>query len=243
MISLEKPQVCRRFVVETSKLCIMKINKVETKKVKYLILFNVLSVFQSLFSQDNKKFSLTIEYSPNYSRLTNEVINERFKLSYNALLRMSYHTNGKFKPTIGLGFLNTGELERSDIGGQLGIESIKFVHNYNYLYVPIGAKINLGQLFFHPEIGLGVNTSNKTKQITEFTNGDTEKETIDEQLIAGEFNNLSIPISLSVGTDFKIASKSFSAGIKGYYGLNQVVKDVPRNNHYFGIGLIIAMNL
>ncbi len=243
MISLEKPQVCCRFVVETSKLCIMKINKMETKKVKYLILLMVLGVFQSLFSQDNKKFSLTIEYSPNYARLTNEVVNERFKLSHNALLRISYHTNGKIKPTIGLGFLNTGELERSDIGGQFGIESIKFIHNYNYLYVPIGAKINFGQLFFHPEIGLGVNISNKTNQITEFTNGDTEKETIDEQLIAGEFNNLSIPISLSVGTDFKIASKSFSTGIKGYYGLNQVVKDVPRDNHYFGIGLIIAMNL
>ena len=159
------------------------------------------------------------------------------------MLRISYHTNGKIKPTIGLGFLNTGELERSDIGGQLGIESIKFIHNYNYLYVPIGAKINLGQLFFHPEIGLGVNTSNKTNQITEFTNGDTEKETIDEQLIADEVNNLSIPISLAVGLDFNIASKSFSSGIKGYYGLNQVVKDVPRDNHYFGIGLIIAMNL
>ncbi len=221
----------------------MKIIKVETKKVKYLILFMVLGVFQSLFSQDHKKFSLTIEYSPNYSRLTNEVVNERFKLSHNALLRMSYLSNGKIKPTIGLGFLNTGELERSDFGGQLGIETIKFVHNYNYLYVPIGAKISLGQFYVLPEIGLGINISNKTKQITEFTNGDIEKETIDIQLIAGEFNNLSIPISLSVGTDFKIASKSFSTGIKGYYGLNQVVKDVPRDNHYFGIGLIIAMNL
>lgn len=240
---MERPKVYCRFVVEISKLCIIKIKKMKTKKVKYLVLFMVIGVFQSLYSQNNKKFSLTIEYVPNYSRLTNEVINERFKLSHNALLRISYHTKGKIKPTIGLGFLNTGELERSDIGGQLGIESIKFIHNYNYLYVPIGAKINFGQLFFHPEIGLGVNTSNKTKQITEFTNGDTEKETIDEQLIAGEFNNLSIPISLSVGTDFKIASKSFSTGIKGYYGLNQVVKDVPRNNHYFGIGLIIAMNL
>lgn len=66
MISLERPKVCCRFVVETSKLCIMKINKVKTKKVKYLILFMVMGFFQSLFSQDNKKFSLIIEYSPNY---------------------------------------------------------------------------------------------------------------------------------------------------------------------------------
>jgi hypothetical protein len=221
----------------------MKIKKMKTKKVKYLILFMVVGVFQSLFSQENKKFGLTIEYSPNYSRLTNEVVNERFKLSHNALLRMSYNADSKIKPTIGLGFLNTGELESSELGGQLGIESIKFIHNYNYLYIPIGAKISFGQFYVIPEIGLGINISNKTKQITKFTNGETEKETRKEQPNSCEFNNLSIPISLSVGTDFKLAGKSFSTGIKGYYGLNQVVKDVPRDNHYFGIGLIIAINL
>jgi len=203
----------------------------------------VVGVFQSLFSQENKKFGLTLEYSPNYSRITNEVVNERFKLSHNALLRISYHANGKIKPTIGLGFLNTGELESSELGGQLGIESIKFIHNYNYLYIPIGAKISLGQFYVLPEIGLGINVSKKTKQITEFTNGETEKETREETFNSGKFNNLTIPISISVGTDFQMADISFSTGIKGYYGLNQVVKDVPRDNHYFGIGLILAINL
>ena len=229
--------------MDLSKLCSMKIKKMETKKVKYLILFMVVGVFQSLFSQDNKRFGLTIEYSPNYSRITNEVVNERFKLSHNALLRMSYHANGKIKPTIGLGFLNTGELESSELGGQLGIESIKYIHNYNYLYIPIGAKISLGQFYVLPEIGLGINVSKKTKQITEFTNGETEKETREETFNSGKFNNVTIPVSISVGTDFRMAGISFSTGIKGYYGLNQVVKDVPRDNHYFGIGLILAMNI
>lgn len=53
----------------------------------------------------------------------------------------------------------------------------------------------------------------------------------------------SIPVSLAVGTDFKLAGISFSTGIKGYYGLNQVVRDVPRDNHYYGIGLLVAVNL
>jgi hypothetical protein len=214
-----------------------------TKQVKYLILILIISYSQSLLSQGNNKFILTIEYSPNYSRLTNEVVNERFKLSHNALLRISYSGNVKFKPTIGLGYLNTGELEKSEIGGQLGIESVKFIHNYNYLYLPLGVKINYGQFYFLPEIGLGINISNKTEQSTKFTNGETEKETKDVQLNSGEFNNFSIPISISMGTDFKLAGKSFSTGIKGYYGLNRLVKDVPRDNHYFGIGLIIATNL
>lgn len=213
-----------------------------TKEIKYLILFLLVSTSQTLFSQENN-FNLTIEYSPNYSRLTNEVVNEKFKLSHNALLRISYNTNGKIKPTFGIGFLNTGESESSEIGGQFGIESVKFIHNYNYLYIPIGAKINLGKLYLLPELGIGLNFSNKTKQITEFTNGETEKETRDEQLVVGEFNKISIPLSLSVGTDLELFGKSFSTGLKGYYGLNQVVNDVPRNNHYFGIGIILAMNL
>lgn len=214
-----------------------------TKEIKYLILFLFVSISQTPFSQENRKFKLTVEYSPNYSKLTDEVVNERFKLSHNALLRINYNTKGNIKPTIGLGFLNTGELESSEIGGQLGIESIKFIHNYNYLYIPIGAKINLGNLYLLPELGIGINLSNKTKQVTEFTNGETEKETIDEQLVFDEFTKMSIPLSLSVGTDLELFGKSFSTGLKGYYGLNQVVKDVPRNNHYFGIGLILAMNL
>ncbi|MEE9437776.1 MAG: hypothetical protein V3V14_02170 [Saprospiraceae bacterium] len=194
-----------------------------TKEIKYLILFILVITSQILFSQENK-FSLTVEYSPNYSRLTNQVVNEKFKLSHNALLRISYNTNGKIKPTIGIGFLNTGESESIEIGGQLGIESIKSIHNFNYLYIPIGAKINVGKLYLLPELGIGINISNKKKQITEFTNGETEKETNDEQLNFGEFNKISIPISLSVGTDFTIGNKSFSSGLKGSYGFRSSCK-------------------
>jgi hypothetical protein len=212
------------------------------KKIKYLILYILLSSFQILFSQE-KKFGITVEYSPNYSKLTDEVVNERFKLSHNALLRISYNTNGKIKPTIGLGFLNTGELEKSEIGGQLGIESVKTIHNYNYLFVPIGVKINFGRLYLLPEMGFGINLSNKTKQITKYTNGEIKKETRDEQLIFGKFNKLSIPMSLSFGIDFMVGNISFSTGLKGYLSLNQVVRDVPRKNQYFGFGLILAVNL
>jgi len=183
--------------------------------INYLILILLLSTTLTLHSQENK-FNLTVEYSPNISRLTNEVVNEKFKLSHNALLRISYNSNGKIKPTIGLGFLNTGELESTQIGGQLGIESIKFIQNYNYLIVPIGFKYSMGKLYVLPELGIGINISNKTKQITEFTNGETEKETRDAGLNSGEFNKLSIPISISIGTDLELFGKSFSTGLKGY---------------------------
>jgi hypothetical protein len=214
-----------------------------TKEIKYLILFLFVSISQTLFSQENNKFRLTVEYSPNYSMLTDEVVNERFKLSHNALFRISYNSKGKLKPTIGLGFLNTGELERSEIGGQLGTESVKFIQNHNYLMIPIGFKYSIGRLFILPEIGFALNISNKTRQITEFSNGETERETRDMGLNSGEFNKLTIPFFLSIGTDLELFGKSFSTGLKGYYGLNHVVNDVPRNNHYFGFGIILAMNL
>jgi len=196
-----------------------------------------------LFSQE-KKFGLTIEYAPNYSKLTNEgLIDEKFKLSHNALVRISANTDGNLKPTIGLGFLNIGDVVTSPIGGQLGIESIKYIDNHNYIYIPVGAKINFGTLFLLPELGIGVNLSNRTTQITRYTNGETEKESRDQQLYGGKFNKISIPMFLSFGTDFMVGKQSFSTGLKAYYGLNQVVRNVPRKNHYFGFGLILAMNL
>ena len=210
--------------------------------INYLILILLLSITQHLLSQGNK-FNLTVEYSPNLSRLTNEIVKEKSKLSHNALLRIGYNTNGKITPTIGLGFLNTGEFESSEVGGQLGIESVKFIQNHNYLMVPIGFKYSIGRLYILPEIGFALNISNKTRQITQFSNGETERETRDMGLNFGEFNKLTIPILLSIGTDLELFGKSFSTGLKGYYGLNQVVNNVPRNNHYFGFGILLAMNL
>jgi len=207
------------------------------------VLIVIQSYCKGLIAQSNTKFNFTIEYSPNYSRLTNEVVNESFKLSHNVLIRLSYNLNSNIKPTFGLGFLNTGELESAQIGGQLGIEAVKSIQNYNYLYMPIGAKIDVGYFYLLPEIGVGFNITNKTTQIIEYSDGSTQKETRDAGLNSGEFNKLSIPFSISIGKDFKLSNISLSTGLKVYYGINQVVKDVPRNNHYFGGGLILAINL
>ena len=47
--------------------------------IKYLISFLLISTAQLLLAQENN-FGLTVEYAPNYSRLTNEVVNENFKI-------------------------------------------------------------------------------------------------------------------------------------------------------------------
>ena len=197
---------------------------------------------QLSYAQENK-FSLNLEYSPNVSKLTDAVADERYKLSHNALLRIEFNLENNIKPTIGIGFLNTGVVQIFENDAFPAIESFKFIQNYNYLLVPIGAKIYFGNFYLLPEIGLAINIFNRTKEIIKFTNGETIKETKYAQSNPGEFNSVSIPLSLSIGKEFNFANKTFSTGLKGYYGLNNIIRGLPRNNHYYGLGLIIATKL
>ena len=212
------------------------------KKIKTIWLILIGLLFSITIFSQTKRFSMTIEYSPNLSGITDEVVNEKYKISHNAVLRIEYKTNTKIQPTIGLGFLNTGKFWIWEVRAA-GIDEFNFINNYNYIIIPIGAKINLGRFYFLPEIGFGLNFSNKTKRITKYTNGEIEKETIDEKLNSEEFNRVSIPILIGLGKEFQIGGKSFEVGVKGYYGLNNVVKDVPRNNHYYGFGFLFGILL
>ena len=145
---------------------------------------------------------------------------------------------------MGIGFLNTGSFARQEVtNNQLGLRRVTFFQNYNYVFIPIGAKISIGSYYALPEIGLAFNVSNKTRQITEFTDGQVVKETRDMQLNFGTHNPLTIPLNIAIGRNINVGKFSFSTGIKGYYSLNQVVKDVVRDNQYFGFGIFIGMEL
>jgi len=208
-------------------------------KSKIISMVIILSIFlvQILSAQENK-FSLSIEYSPNFSKLTDEIINEKYKISHNALIRIEYNTDGNIKPTIGLGFMNTGELEKSEIVESPGIDNIKFIHNY--FIIQIGAKIYLSKIFLLPEICLGYNIANKYLKVTNYQSGKKEIVIDDETLSLGEFNKISIPVLMTIGTELKIANKTFSFGMKGYYGIYRVVRDVPWKNNYYGLGIFLG---
>jgi len=72
------------------------------------LFFICLSLCFSAFGQD-KKFSINIELSPNISKLSNGFIPTDMKLSFNGLVRLEYNSNERLRPTIGIGYLNTGE--------------------------------------------------------------------------------------------------------------------------------------
>ena len=211
---------------------------------KYLLLFLLLTFAQTIFSQENK-FGLTIEYAPSVSRFTRGGDIEKFNFSQNAVLRVSYNTEGNINPTLGLGFLNTSGIQFHDFSRELfqGQIEMKSIHNYNYVYIPIGVKIDFSTFYLLPEIGFGVIVSNRIKQIKKYpiVNDERIVQVVSRDLEV--FNTSTIPVMLSIGKDFKLGDYSFSTGVKGYYGLNQVTRDRQRNDHYFGVGLLLAINL
>ncbi len=213
------------------------------------IVFQFQLIFISLFlslqlpAQSNR-FSLMLEYTPHFSKMSNELIDENYKLSHLGFVKVVYTTQGVLNPSIGLGWMNTGEKIVSDLDGQFGIEQLQFNHNYNYIIIPIGLKMNFDEFFFiHPEFGLGYNLSNRLKQITTFSNGDKEIERNEFNVIFAEFNKIALPIFLTIGTHLDLGKTSLLIGMKGYYNMNQVLKDVPRKNHSYGFGISLGLQI
>jgi len=146
-------------------------------------------------------------------------------------------------PSLGIGFLKTGERSTQVFSDIIGAQSITFKDLYNYLTLSLGAKIKVRSLYVLPEIGIGINLSNKLRRIIRFSDGDVERETFDGALIFGSFNRITVPVAVTIGKEFSVGSQVLAAGIRSYYGLNRVIRDLPRNGHYFGIGLNLGIAL
>ncbi len=208
---------------------------------KYLL--SILFVFYSLYLlySQTSKFHLIIEYNPNFSIITDAYAHEKFKFSHNVFLKSEYFFKEKFSGTLGIGFLNTGEKEVSDLGGQMGLQEISFIHDYNYITVSPGIKFYFKSFFINPEIGLGIHILSQTTQTIVYTNGKEEIKKADEKLISGTFNKITLPLLVSIGKEFPIHNIKLLLGIKSYFSINELVRGVPRNNHYYGIGVLAGI--
>ena len=201
----------------------------------FIVIFNIKG--------QSEKLSYSFEYSPNFSILTDGLIfSTKAKLSHNVNFRLLYELNKSARFTIGLGYLNAGDVNESTIGGTLGIESIEFIDSYHYVFLPIGLKYYIGDFYILPELALAVNVANKTTQHIVYINGDRETEFRDIVLNSGSFNPITVPILLGIGVDFELGGNSFSLGAKLYHSLNTVIWDVPRKAHYQGVGLLFGVN-
>lgn len=204
----------------------------------------ILFVNHGLQSQD-RKFSLFIEYSPNMSKLTDEVVDEKFKLSHNAVFRITKYLDGKTMPTMGVGFYNTGEMIISDDLRTTTpeIDEIKYIANYNYVLLTAGIKQVLGKYYVLPELGVGLNLSNRTKQITKYADGRVVKENRESEIFGREFSNVVFPLFVGIGREFKLGNLDFSTGIKGYYNINSTVASSSRANHHYGLGILLSWKI
>jgi hypothetical protein len=214
------------------------------------IIFAVITLFvlESINAQD-RKFSISFEYSPHFSKLTNEIVDEKFKPSHNLLLRLKYKTKYKIRPTIGIGMLNTGMLivEKRDrmtsINGAPPIlvsEVNRNYHSFNYLVLPLGAKINFNNYYLISELAMGINFTNQIVTWTTESTGDLTLDWQEQILNNGEFNRISLPLSIGIGRNYTIGNMKLSAGIKSYVSLNQLTRNTPRNTRFYGIGLLMA---
>ncbi len=216
--------------------------KSETKIRNYILLSVFLSVYTLVLTGQNSRYAFSLEYSPHCSKITDNFISEKLKISHNIFLKSEYISNGTIHPVFGIGFLNTGEKETSEIR-TLDIEEVIIKHHYNYLLFAFGASIKVQGFYLNPELGVGYNISNKMMTITQYSNGKVEKKYRDEDLFSGEFNSISFPFLLSLGYEFQIGKVGLLSGLKGYYGMNKIVDDSPRKGHYYGFGLFLGIKL
>lgn len=193
-----------------------------------------------VWGQSNK-LKLSLEYSPHYSNLTNEIIDEDYKLSHNIFAKSTLAFSEKLGMTFGAGYLNTGNKIVSNIGGSFGIDEVKAFYNYDYIAIPAGIKYQAGSWFFNPEIALGIKISATQTTIAYTTDGQKEVSERNEIVYGGEFNNITVPIMLTTGFEFPFNSMNFQLGLKGYYSLSQMTKNAFRNGHYYGMGIFVGM--
>ena len=164
-----------------------------------------------------------------------------FKLSHLIQARVEYKLRTDLQPTLGLGYLNTGDKIEMKIGGQLGIEEVEL--RDNYIIIPVGIRATIGVIYIHPEFAPGINVSKKRIVERRFVDGTDEKKKEDIEIVDGDFNDITLPFILSVGTEVELENLSFLLGLKAYYSVNKVVTDVPRNNHYYGLGLHLGVKI
>ncbi len=201
----------------------------------------IFAVTSHSFSQENQ-FSLEIEYSPNLSKMTDEFIPAEGKFSHNVLLRLQYDFKSAVIPTIGMGFLNVGEARRSELRfPNMTTGESRISYNYNYAIIPIGLRISIGKFYVLPEIGPGIYVFNRTYSVLKESGEKTKRSSEEEVLHQGKFNRLTFPVFLSLGRYFPIGQVSILAGVKGYYGLNPIIENAPRNAKYYGVGLIVGV--
>lgn len=207
------------------------------------IITSGLIIFSAIITcGQTSTFSLAINYSPNFSAMTNEVVPARIKVSHDVGATMVYNLTPSLGPTLSFRYFNTGEVTGGKISNHPIIQESTYTYSYAYLQIPVGIRVKIGPVEVLPEIGYAFALS-QTVTSKLVTTNKTEKTKRPEELINGAFNNPVIPISLTLSSDVHIGPVTTQMGIKGFYSANIVAEGVPREAHFYGIGILLGVKL
>jgi len=215
--------------------------------MKKNLLFVGLTVLSIQLYAQSKSLDFSLEYAPNYSKLTNVRGFEnqgKFYFSNQLFIKAEYELTRHFSITAGLGYVNTREKETLLLNGFEGIDYIDQYVNHNYILAPIGLKYNIGSFYLNPEIGFGVNIFHigpPTKQISVLTNGQKIVQRYNDNFTPNNFNKLTMPVFLTLGKEFELKKVSLLFGLRGYYSLESVVDRPFWGQHYIGFGLMTGI--
>lgn len=221
--------------------------KISSKLLFLMVLFLWISI--KVFGQ-KQKLSMWISYTPNLSNITTQAAFGKPKLSHIGAIGLAYKINKHISPTLGIGWMNTGQRRESIVMRPLGDTQITARDHYQYLIVPIGVKFHLGTFFIQSEIGFAYYFSNKIKVTSIDENGIKTKET-KSVIIQGDtaFNQWTIPAFLTIGKTFSLKQLKVETGLKGYYGLDPILVNTTANSvkskylRYVGLGLFFGIRI
>jgi len=180
---------------------------------------------------------------------------EEPKLGYTAGLNICYNFSKHLGIEAGLQYSNKGyafknsELTFADMidprygfiypgNGGVGPKKVKFIYNHIYLDVPVRVIFSFGEkrIQFVTSVGLTTNIFIKATQtsIFEYENGDTKRETNDQQY---NFRSINISPILSAGIDYRINHRiNLRVEPTIRYGILKII-DAPLTTYLWSSGL------
>ena len=211
-----------------------------------VLAFFLLGLWSKVSSQMNT-FALSLEYSPNFSSITNpysSLLSQQdgsFRVANNIFLKGGYKLTRNLYATGAIGMMGTREYVTVDFHGQSEIEKLESNRFHSYVVTPVGFTYYMGSFFISPEIGIGWNVSSRGENHWYYTDGTTiEDEYVDENDLH-RINNTSYPLFLSFGNEIRMKSYALVLGAKAYYDLNSLSDLAHQNGHSYGFGLLAGV--
>lgn len=210
-----------------------------------LALTAICLLFCSLgWSQETEKpFSVSLEYSPIFSSLTNSrfLLGDRgFMLGNSAFVKTEYRLLRNISFVLGAGIMDTREFSFLDADGFEGIEWIESRRLHTFGLITAGLKYKWKSIFVLPEIGYGKVLNRRAKQTSYVMNSVLEtKHSLNEDF--WNYNDDFVPLFLTIGTEVPIGNMRLMMAAKGFYSVSKFKEGLFPVQHSYGFGIMTGV--